>query len=759
MFPSFCCERHTSVTGAARLPVPGALDSPKKISTPTRCRVLAVGLACLAFALPAHADEAPESPPAAVPQEQPAEQTAAADPDAVEPDRETVVVIGRRMDPALDYSVDPGRLSPATPDAAAFANLIPGAGVVYNGPIAGQVQYRGMFGPRMNVSVGGMRIDPGGPNWMDPPLQYAPRYLLQSIELTRGMAPVSAGSETLGGHARAELKTSEFADEGETRWGVETDLGGRSADASFGTGGIVSFATENHRAHVLGGYEFGNDYRSPEGRVRPTEFERASYGAGYGFRFGEHQFGIDYRHQDVNDAGTPALPMDIRFFDTELLNVTYDGSAGDFDMDANFGWADIEHRMDNHSLRVAPPPARQRSSKARGKNISYDMSVSYSAYGGRLQVGTDGFFSRHDQYVFSPINEGFFVRNFKDSERDRYGVFTEWAGSPYEDVGLEMGFRYTRVNMDSGSVDSTPSGLLPPAMRLRDSFNAADREQSDNHYDFVIKLDYEPIDGLRFDLAGGRKTRSAYYIERYAWLPIEVTAGLGDGNNYVGTIDLEPEVSYEIEAGVAWQWKGLYIAPRGYYRKVNDYIQGTPEFCPTPLPPGPAFDVCRVSGLNGDTSPLRYSNVDAELYGIDAEFAVDLPFDLVLDGTISYVRGKRRDINDDLFRITPLAGRTTLTYRRDTWSISIEGVYAGDQDHVSTTNGETRSSSYAILNLFGSWDFADGWRLSGGIDNVTDNLYRQHLSGINRVMGSATDVGQRLPGLGINVYGRLGYVF
>jgi iron complex outermembrane receptor protein len=741
--------RHTIVTGAiSPRRVDAALNEWKRINwAGTALVVLA---ASLLLAANAGADEAPESSPEPVPVQAPEQASVPTDtPD--ESGRETIVITGRRIDPASDFAVDPGRLSPAAPDAAAFMKLIPGAGVVYNGPIAGQVQYRGMFGPRMNVQVGNTRIDPGGPNWMDPPLQYAPRYLLKSLELSRGIASVSAGPETLGGHATAVLKTSEFADEGETNWGVDMDLGGRSADASFGTGGIVSFANESHRAHVLGGYEFGSDYRSPEGRVRPTDFERASYGAGYGFRFGEHAVGVDSRHQDDNDSGTPALPMDIRFFDTELVSASYGGSAGDFDMEANFSWVDIDHRMDNYSLRVAPPAARQRYSKARGKNIAYDLSAEYSAYGGRIEVGTDGYFSRHDQYVFSPRNPGFFVRNFKDSERNRYGVFAEWKGPVVEDlVGLELGFRYTRVNMDSGSVDSTPSQALAPPMRLRDAFNGANREQDDNHFDFVAKLDYEPVDGLRFDLAGGRKTRSAYYIERYAWLPIEVTAGLGDGNNYVGTIDLDPEVSWEIEAGVAWQWEWLYVAPRAYYRKVNDYIQGTPSTNP---------DVIIVSTLNGDPTPLQYTNVEAELYGIDAEFAVDLPWDLVLDGTISYVRGKRRDIRDDLFRITPLAGRTTLTYRRDTWSVSIEGVYAGDQDHVSKANGETRSSGFAILNLFGSWDFADGWRLSGGIDNVTDNLYRAHLSGINRVMGSATDVGQRLPGLGINVYGRVSYTF
>ncbi|MDZ7685419.1 MAG: TonB-dependent receptor plug domain-containing protein [Gammaproteobacteria bacterium] len=69
----------------------------------------------------------------------------------------------------------------------------PGANINRNGPLSGQAQYRGLFGPRMTVTVNGMRVTPGGPNWMDAPLHYLPAGLTDSVTMTRGIAPVSAG--------------------------------------------------------------------------------------------------------------------------------------------------------------------------------------------------------------------------------------------------------------------------------------------------------------------------------------------------------------------------------------------------------------------------------------------------------------------------------------------------------------------------------------------------------------------------------------
>jgi len=152
--------------------------------------------------------------------------------------------------------------------------------------------------------------------------------------------------------------------------------------------------------------------------------------------------------------------------------------------------------------------------------------------------------------------------------------------------------------------------------RIRDRFNASDRNKTDNNIDWVAKVFFDLRPDMRVELGAARKTRSPAYQERYLWLPLQATAGLADGKNYVGDVNLDPEVSHQAELGLDWRTSRFYFAPRVFYRDVDDYIQGTPSTDPV---------VIMISTMNGDPNPLQFSNVDAEIYGADVEFGARKP--------------------------------------------------------------------------------------------------------------------------------------
>ena len=166
-----------------------------------------------------------------------------------------------------------------------------------------------------------------------------------------------------------------------------------------------------------------------------------------------------------------------------------------------------------------------------------------------------------------------------------------------------------------------------------------------------------------------------------------------------------------------------------------------------------------VSSMNGDPTPLRFENVDARLFGADLDFSWLLTDQVQVDGGLSWVRAERRDIKDDLYRIAPLRGRLGLTYHAETWYVSGEGGIAAEQTRVSVTNSEASTDGYAIVNLFAGWTVNKNLFLNAGIENLLDEAYEDHLAGYNRIAGSDVPLGARLPGVGINGFVRLEYVF
>lgn len=665
-----------------------------------------------------------------------------------------LTIWGERGDPELITRVDPATMPVSVPDTADMLKSIPGANVVSNGPIAGQAQYRGMFGPRLNIQLDGMYVNSGGPNWMDPPLHYMPEPILDTFEVLRGIAPVSLGT-SIGGAIDAKAKTSTFTESDAMELQADIVASARTASDSYAFGGLLGLANDRFRVHVIGSTEEGDDIDFKGGKIRPGDFERNVYGAGTGVRVGEHEFGISYRNHKTTDAGNPSLPMDTILVETDLLNFQYEGDWAGVDVEAQIYYSDIDHAMDNFSLRAAPGnPMMFRLVEAVADGLGFEIKGTVDAMGGQITLGADGHWAEHSMDIFNPNNAMFFVDNFNKAEQNRIGGFVEWRGDLVGPLSGELGVRYVNVSMDAGDVSVGPA-LPPPAVMLKDAFNAADHSIADNNVDVVAQLNFDMNSDMTLRLAAARKTRSPTYIERFTWLPIEATAGLADGNNYIGDITLDPEVSYEVEAGFDWENDQMYILPRVFYRHVNDYIQGTPVDATPGVIDSPLE---MVSNVNGDSTPLRYTNVDAKLYGFDAAWGVKVTDHLRLDGIVTYVRGKRRDIKDNLYRITPLRATAAISYVREKWSLTVEGVGVASQKKISLTNGEFKSSGHGLMNINGMVQITDQVKFVAGVDNVFDNFYQEHLSGFNRVSSSDVPVGARLPGAGRNFFGRIAFV-
>ncbi len=687
---------------------------------------------------------------------------------------EEIRVVGRQEFLETQFNA---RRTDSGADSALLINRVPGGGANRNGPLTGQIQYRGMFGPRINVRIDGMLIHGGGPNWMAPPLHHIPSALMEDLVVEQGIASIATGGG-IGGAATASWKRPAFSDGG-WEWRGDSELSAASAAGSTSGSLIFGGGNANHRLYGIGNLDQGDDYESAAGEVAATRYKRTIYGLGYGFRSGAHEVLVDAHRIETEDSGTPALPMDIDWFDTDTFNFRYNGQLGDLGVEFGAYRSDIEHGMSNFLLRPTPdfsslplPPfagADKRFAFAASEESGFRLVFDLDVGPGLLELGAEGKYGEHDARVSDPDFAPFFVDNFADAASDSKSAFAQWSATFNDDWHIEFGGRIERVEMSAGDVDAFPARLadMNPAMwgmgtppravwMLRESLNSRDREQADDNRDLVAKARYRLMPNLVVEAGYGRKSRSPLYQERYLWIPLEINAGLGDGNNYVGNPDLRPETSDQFELGLDWSSGGNWFSLRFFMRDVDDYIQGVP-----------ASDMAAISvsrNANGDPTPLMFANTEAKFRGVDLSFGFALDSRWRIEGMASSINAERGDISDYLYRINPDNARVSLLYETGGFSARIEQVVVLKQDKISHTNtfdpmnpgnNANPTDGYNLTNVYLNWLAGQGTSFTVGAENLFDADYIDHLSGFNRVAAGVVPVGSRMYGQGVNLFGRV----
>jgi iron complex outermembrane receptor protein len=156
----------------------------------------------------------------------------------------------------------------------------------------------------------------------------------------------------------------------------------------------------------------------------------------------------------------------------------------------------------------------------------------------------------------------------------------------------------------------------------------------------------------------------------------------------------------------------------------------------------------RISGYvfpreTGDTSRTRlpvfqFSGEDAVLTGFETSLQWTVVPDLVLEGTASFVRGTVEDTDEPLPLIPPLQGHVALEYARPSWFARAETHLAAEQDRLGAF--ETATDGYAVHNLAAGARVTLAGRLhvlTLTAENVTDQVYRNHLSRVKEIMPEA----------------------
>jgi iron complex outermembrane receptor protein len=289
------------------------------------------------------------------------------------------------------------------------------------------------------------------------------------------------------------------------------------------------------------------------------------------------------------------------------------------------------------------------------------------------------------------------------------------------------------------------------------AFNAADRKDTDNNIDLTALARFTPSAQEAFEAGYARKTRSPNLYERYAWaynntMVMNMNNWYGDGNGYVGNLNLDPEVAHTLSVTGNWHdtaredWN-FTVAP--YYTRVENYIDAVPctdvgKTCPK-----------RTDGFVN----LSLDNQTARLYGVDVSGKMSLAKtsdygNFNLAGVLNYVRGKNLDTDDDLYNIMPLNLTLAVEQRLGNWTNTVQAKLVDAKTNVEAVRKELKTAGYGLLNLYSSYEWKQV-RFDVGIENVFDRGYDDPLGGAyvgqGATMGTGVPYGTAVPGMGRSI--------
>jgi iron complex outermembrane receptor protein len=194
----------------------------------------------------------------------------------------------------------------------------------------------------------------------------------------------------------------------------------------------------------------------------------------------------------------------------------------------------------------------------------------------------------------------------------------------------------------------------------------------------------------------------------------------------VGNGDLDEETSIGYDLSFRWNLGRFRGEITEYRTDFSDYIF-LEETANDPNNP------VLVGGQPFDVEPpvvAVYSQADALFQGIEAHADVALLPHLHLEFVGDTVRATNDETDEPFAHIPPMRAGLGIDWDTDLFGVGGEARYASKQNRIDPEI-ETATSAYTVYNIFGHIQFPSGpvvHRFTARVDNLTDRLYRNHVS-------------------------------
>ncbi len=577
---------------------------------------------------------------------------------------------------------------------AATLSSEPGLAVTTMGPATGRPVIRGMSGDRLLVLEDGARVidvSNAGPDHataLDPTSA-------RRIEVIRGPGSILYGSNAIGGVINV-IRDEIPAHVPHHATGSLT-VQGQSVNSGFGSSAMALVpVVERVPVRFELARRTSGDLATPVGDLSNTGADSwtASLGTSWvGDRGYLGAAALAYR----NDYGIPGgfVGGHTEGVSVEMERTSFK-TAGEYRPGGGLFSSLTGHASYSYYKHTEIEPPDILGTLFERETVAFDLLARHGGLG-PLSAGAVGTRASWESFEFGG---GLFTPN---SERLSVGVFA-FEEIDLDPVRIEAGLRYDWTRTE-------------PTREDPDSDIGHVRSRSFGSVSGALGLLYAATDAITLGASVSRAFRTPDVNELFSEGP-----HLAAYSFEVGNPSLTEEVGTGIDVFARFHSDRLHAELTGFTNRMSGYVFGreTGELSRTRLP------------------IYQYFGEDARFIGFEAAVEWAAAGALKLEGTASSVRGEIRGTDEPLPLIPPFQGRIALAYEPSDWFVRFETRYAAEQDRVGEF--ETPTDGYTRFDLSAGVSRTIAGRLNVltvGIDNVTDQEYRNHLSRVKEIMPEA----------------------
>ncbi len=621
-----------------------------------------------------------------------------------------VMVTAPRMSSPLTVLTDPRLPRQPLPahDGADMLKAIPGFSVIRKGGTDGDPLFRGMAASRVNVLLDGESVLGGCGMRMDPPTAYIYPEAFDQVVIVKGPQTVLNGPGNSAATVRFESKPPAFDGRHWQAYGSALAASAQRRDlvADLAAGNTRAYARLNATRAQM------DDYRDGAGNAVHGAYERWSSKLALGLRPGEASLvELTGAASDGHAAYADRMMDGARFARRNLgLRMQHDFAGTVLRrVEAQAYLSDVDHVMDNYSLRAFEPsammPAPSASNPDRrtsGARLAVDVAA---PLGITATVGLDHQANRHRE------------RSTMNQTTMPFESMTRTPDARFSNVGV-----FGEMTLPAGAASRLIAGMRADrwqALDQRASVRLGMMGSAPNPTAGLRRATTLPGGFVRYehDLAAHGTTLYAGvgHVERFPdyW---ELVGTGREATDSASAFLTRPERTTQLDIGAVHRAGNRELSLSAFASRIDDYI---------------LIESAYAKGMR-TVSVSR--NVDGRTWGAEADAAWSITPALKLTGTLAFTHGTNRTDERPLAQMPPLELRGGAEFTRGAWHAGVLARVVAKQDRVAVDQGNVvgqdlgATSGFAVFSANAAWRSRGGVLVSAGIDNLFDREYAEHLS-------------------------------